>query len=145
MTWPDLSSSPNWKKDVDDARDVLYVRNILEKYKNFNFVQRIFHPTESINMPSGKTGTHFMVFSEADGRYMVYPRIVDRGNGLELLDKTEAWNWAKKSREMIPFSTYKEALWFSGDKGYKAVWKKKYFQDEKARGIFLRMDKPKEE
>lgn len=129
----ELSSTPKWMDVTQKAKDVTYIYRVLARYNRFNFVQRILDPQESIIMPdTGRPGTHFMVWGESDGRYYVYPRIVMGVEGkLELLDETQAWEHAKKTGEMIPFSNKKEAEWFSYH--YKDIWRGKFQEDGKSK------------
>lgn len=108
-----------------------YINTILDNHKHLNFVQRILNPVKKINMPeTGRTATHYMVYSNIDGSYAVYPRIVEQGNGqLKLLSETEAWNHAKQTGEFIKFQNKKGAEWFSYH--YKDIWKQdKYKQND---------------
>lgn len=125
-----FGTNPQQKPQLQDLR-YRYINTILDKYKHLNFVQRILNPVKKINMPeTGRTATHYMVHSNIDGFYAVYPRIVEQENGqLTLLSETEAWNHAKQTGEFIKFQNKKEAEWFSYH--YKDIWKQdKYKQND---------------
>lgn len=128
----ELQTTPDLVDVTKQLENVTYIYDVLAKFKKFDFVQRILDPKESIPMPeTGRTGTHFMVWGQADGRYWVYPRIVRGKEGkLKLLDENEAWNHACKTGEMIPFMSKKQAEWFSYH--YKDIWKGKFQQDGKS-------------
>jgi hypothetical protein len=109
---------------MDDITEGMRVADILAMHPQVNFVQRIVHPERSprMNVGGGKSATHRMAWGEADGKAFVYPTIVEVAPGeLVELSPQEAWDYAVKNNELIPFDNPKEADWFS--KRYKMFWK----------------------
>ena len=134
-----FGSDPSWIKQKVDTQNVKYIYSILDKHKQFDFVQRIYDPSDRIKMPgTGRSGTHYMVWGETDGKYAAYPRIVRIDGELKLLESTEAWNHAKKTGEMILFDSKQDAEWFSSH--YKDVWKGKFQPDGKSKRSHSKID-----
>ncbi len=100
---------------------------ILTQNASKNFAQRILEPDKhpSLDFGGGRTGTHLMSWGETDGRYLVFPTIIDEGKkrGLRKYSPNEAFNSALTTGEFIEFKTPEEADWFS--KNYKQYWKRK--------------------
>lgn len=87
-----------------------------------NFVQRIIQPQSFpvMRLPDGNVATHQMEWTEKDGKYFVYPRILFEGGKLkDYGDK--AFDVAAKRGDVIEFASPEKADWFS--KNYKIVWK----------------------
>lgn len=105
-------------------QEVAKVQGILKENEELDFVQRILHPENygSIAISKGMTATHLMSYAEGDGRFYVYPEVVNDNGTLRVLDedKREAWDYAMETGEYITFDTEEEAAWFSGR--YKVVW-----------------------
>ena len=92
--------------------------------KNMNFVQRIQNPDKSpfLDLGNGKTASHKMAWGEGDGKYFVYPTIIQQGKELKQLDNKSAWQHAMKNKEFMEFNNPEEADWVS--RNYKMLWKK---------------------
>ena len=109
------------EKTMSDLRKI---QNILALNNSKNFVQRILHKDKypSIDLGNGSYETHQMTYSDADGRFFVYPEVVysPETGQLTHLDADQAWKHAMSTGEYIEFSDKKEADWFS--KNYKKVW-----------------------
>jgi hypothetical protein len=108
------------------SEEVERISGILEANKGKEFVQRILDPENSPSMDLGKgwTGTHLMAaeYDPDTEKWMVFPTIVNLGDGLQKMPVEQAMRHAKDSGEYIDFADDKEqALWFS--KSYKKVWK----------------------
>lgn len=115
-------------QNVREREDVDYMRSIINKYSHLDFVKRIIDPSDRMEMPSGRTGTHYMVTSPLYGQHVVFPRIIrDKDGSLKLLDKQEALIYARNTGELIPFGSETDALWFSYH--YKDLWKSKHQPD----------------
>ena len=104
--------------------DKKWLENVLVANREKPFVQRILNPEnyKTLDLGEGEYGTHLMSHAEADGKYYVYPTIVDTPNGLQRMEPKAAFEYNLRSGNVIPFETEKEALWFS--KNYKEWWKK---------------------
>ena len=92
------------------------VQDILKKHKQLNFVRRIMDPTIYPNMSNedGTVSTHKMAYGEADGKYYVYPTIVQEETGkLKQLSNDDAWEYAMKTGEHIVFDKEEDAAKFS--------------------------------
>ena len=97
---------------------------ILEANKGKNFVKRIRDPNiyPRIDNEDGTQSTHRMADAEADGRYYVYPTIIqDMDGSLIQIDGDQAFDYARKNNEWIEFPSQEEASQFA--KEYKKVWK----------------------
>ena len=97
---------------------------ILANNQDKNFVQRI------IDMPNypvlegeeeGVVHTHLMADAEVDGRYIVYPEVVQE-DGKLVNKKDKAFQYAIDTGEYIEFPTQTSASWFA--KNYKKYWDK---------------------
>lgn len=107
--------------------DEKYIQQLLEMNKNKNFVQRILSP-ESFPKTKidGFDATHMMAWGDdGNGNYFVYPTIVydPKTKLLNILGNQDAFNYAMRTKEYIPFNSAEEADWFS--KNYKRIWDKK--------------------
>lgn len=104
-----------------------YIRNILDQNKNLNFVQRAINPTiyPNIQLNNKDHATHQLSFANDErGRAIVYPEIIQNREGaLEHLGKKEALDYARQTKQFIPFNTIGEADFFS--KNYKSIWNQK--------------------
>jgi CRISPR/Cas system Type II protein with McrA/HNH and RuvC-like nuclease domain len=100
------------------------IRKILSEHKDKNFVDRILNPGRypKIKNPNGKFSTHRMSWGDdGNGKYIVYPQIIDHNGQLTLLSQDEAQAYAWRTGEYIPFDSPQEADGFSRD--YKKIWK----------------------
>lgn len=106
-------------------KDIERANNILNQYKQFNFVDRVLNREKYpfIDYGDGNYATHKMAWGEGNGKYYVYPTIVynKNKNALTELEPKMAAQYARTSGEFIPFDTPEEAEWFS--KNYKSVWR----------------------
>lgn len=103
------------------------ILQILNAYKDKNFVQRILNPENypSIDNGDGTYSTHRMSYGEIDGKQIVFPNIIQNKNTNQLTELTpnDAFKYAVQNNEYIPFNKPETADWFS--KNYKSIWKKK--------------------
>ena len=111
----DLSDKDKWLIDT------------LQKNKDVPFVKRILNTNyEPLDMGTDDEGrsmeaTHLMSYSEADGKFFVYPEVVMGSDGqLKKLSPEEAWQSTQNTGNRIVFEKESEAKWFS--KNYKRVW-----------------------
>jgi len=99
---------------------------ILQENKRKNFVKRILKPEKypQIMLEDGAPASHMMAYGEADGKYYVYPTIIQAKGQKELkqLSNDDAWLYAQETGEFIEFDNEEDAAWFSGDNGYKIYW-----------------------
>jgi hypothetical protein len=100
------------------------VADILVSNESKDFVKRILRPEKYpvIKNKDGSVSTHKMSWGEADGKYRVYPTIVNKNGRLKRLSDKRAWDYANKTGEYIEFSSPEEADRFSKD--YKIIWPK---------------------
>ena len=117
-----------------ESDGVTRLRWILEKHRDKDFVKRIFDPSQTMEMPNGKTGTHWMTVSSDGSGFIVYPRIINNGVELELLDETSALHHARRSGEFIRFTDKENADWFSVH--YRDIWKGRYQPDGKSKRYY---------
>ncbi len=88
-----------------------------------NFVQRYLTPSRfpSIQNTDGSYSTHRMASAETDGKFIVYPTIVQLPDGnLRELGDDEAYYYALKTGEFMEFPSDKEARAFA-EGGYKRM------------------------
>ena len=95
---------------------------ILEANKSKSFVQRILDPNKvkPLNLGGGSIATHKMAWTEADGKYRVYPTVLWDGKKLFDYGQEGAYDQVLKSGNYIDFDNPQDADWFS--KNYKVVW-----------------------
>jgi hypothetical protein len=107
-----------------DLAELTRIYDILEKNKHKNFVKRILDPDNSpkLDLGEGNYATHKMAWGESEGKYFVYPTIIQDGDKLVDYGK-DAFNKAFEKGDVIEFSTPYEADNFS--KNYKKVWEKR--------------------
>ena len=107
---------------MSEVDEITRINDILGKHKDKDFVKRILYKDKYpvINNDDGSVSTHLMSWGETDGRYLVYPTIVNGKEGLRKLEMDEAFRHALGSQEYIEFDNPDDADWFS--KNYKAVW-----------------------
>ena len=88
------------------------------------FVKRITNKKDypELSNEDGTVSTHSMAADVDDetGKWLVYPTVVEDGDGLRRMEQGEAMKRAKKTGDMIEFEDGDEALWFS--ERYKVVW-----------------------
>lgn len=106
--------------------DTARLEAILQANASRRFVSRILQPFKAPvavddEDPSGKNVmTHKMAWGEADGKYYVYPTVMeDQSGGLKNYGNA-AFDEAIKRRDFIVFDNPKDADWFS--KNYKKYW-----------------------
>lgn len=106
-------------RNEDDRR---WVSGILQQHAEVPFIKRILRPEAygSLEEPDGRRATHKMAWSEVDGRFLVYPTIVESGGGLRQLEDDEALDNAIATGNLVAFPTAQEADRFS--RRYKVVW-----------------------
>lgn len=95
--------------------------SLLSKNKGKEFVSRILNPGLSptpLRNSDGYSMTHQMAAEVDDeGNWWVFPTIVNMGGELKQLPLWEAFDYAKKTGERLPFKTMESAVDFS--KNYK--------------------------
>ena len=104
--------------------DAIKTANILADNADKNFVDRIINKDKYPTLPNqdGSHSTHSMAWGEADGKYHVFPTVIQGADGnLERLSGDDAWKHAHDTGEFIEFNPPEKADSFSRD--YKKVWK----------------------
>lgn len=109
-----------WMEDISKVRDVL------ERHKDKNFVQRVLEPERFPVVPleGGDVATHKMAWATSTDQsgkkvYRVFPTILfEDGQLIDYGD--DAYERAVEIGEYIDFAKAKDADWFS--KHYKDVW-----------------------
>lgn len=109
-----------------DPTDSSRVASILNLHKEKNFVQRVLNPSQfpTMQLGQGVKATHLMGWANVDGKYIVYPTIIQdkKTKKLKQLSANDAVKYAMDNNEYIPFDDSQSADWFS--KNYKSVWNK---------------------
>lgn len=106
------------------ARDLDYIKQVLQQNSQKNFVDRIINKDKypTMDLGSGNYATHKMSYSTFNNGAMVYPTIVydPAQKKLVQLSAQEAPKRAVSSGEYINFDKPEDADWFS--KNYKQYW-----------------------
>jgi hypothetical protein len=92
------------------------IGSIIEQNMDKDFVRRILNTASGpspIKNKDGSSSTHLMSYAEVDGRYIVYPSIVNIDGKLKKLGDREAVDYALKNNEFIEFNSAAEAENFS--------------------------------
>ncbi len=111
--------------DFVPATDYEYgkIMETLNANKDKSFVQRILNPSQypTLDLGNGNSATHRMAWTEAGGKYYVYPTVLlnDKGT-LTDYGPDKAWDHVKQTGNVIEFPTADDADWFSTR--YKAAW-----------------------
>jgi len=90
------------------------LKEVLEKNKDVPFVKRILNPDEYpvVENVDGTVSSHLMSYSEADGKYFVYPTLVYKdGDRLEKPD--DPYREARKSGNFVEFDNEDAAAAFA--------------------------------
>lgn len=102
--------------EYEQAFDEATIADILNRHSNLNFVQRVMSPDKFpvINNPDGSVSTHKMAWGSYGNQHVVFPTIVydEKTGTLKDLGK-EAFDYAIKNKQYIPFNNPKEAESFS--------------------------------
>ncbi len=115
-----IGAKPQSKSPTQSIPDQQRADNILSQHKDLDWVKRLYDENpESIQIPGQKgRSTHFMEWTESDGKYYVYPTVQKGSSGkLEYLGK-KAFNKAFDENEAIEFDNKEDAKWFA-ENGYK--------------------------
>lgn len=121
MSDPRTAAALSSQKQLDADRD--RAARILVRHRNLNFVQRLLQAAgkPSYELPNGGGASHYMTSSDN----IAYPTIVQLPTGeLKYLPGREAYDYARKTGEFIPFKSPEEADWFASN-GYKNFYDKK--------------------
>jgi hypothetical protein len=111
---------PN-EKHMKELYGKSILQDILRKNQDKKFVKRIINRSPmKLDNKDGTHSTHSMAYSEAEGKFYVYPTVIETEGELKRLKSEEAWKHAKDKKEFIRFDSKDEADWFS--KNYKNVW-----------------------
>lgn len=113
---------------------------LLSKYGNLNFVKRMLMK----NPPKLGNSTHSFSWGEADGKYYVFPTVIQdpKDGKLKRLTDDQAWEYANKTGELIPFDDPKQAESFS--KHEEDIYKP-YFEGKTANNMTSEEWKKKKE
>lgn len=107
------------RKQINEANEPVYANKAkatTDRYRNLNWVQRGLKPDKypSIQNEDGTVSTHRLAYAEADGKYHVYPTIIqDEKGALIQLDDKQAMEYAFKTKTTIPFKSKAEAEYYS--------------------------------
>ena len=98
------------------------IMKILRAHEGLPFVNRILNRDKfpTLDLGNGNFATHKMAYSEADGRFYVYPTVVQEGPQLRALEPAAAYQRARQTGDFIEFNSGEDADWFS--RRYKAAW-----------------------
>lgn len=109
-------------------RQPLDVEEVLQRNSSPRFVQRILNPFKAPvavddEDPEGqRVMTHKMAWGEADGKYYVFPTVMEDENGQLRNYGDSAFNEAIRRRDFIVFDSPEDADEFS--QRYKEYWEK---------------------
>ena len=108
---------------VSDPDYYDYVDNIISKNASKNFVKRIIDPSLKLDLGNGDYATHKMSYAEVDGKFIVYPNVVQKkgSNSLVELNGRDAIKYALDNNEYVDFDNEEDASKFA-ESGYKIVW-----------------------
>lgn len=116
-----MSQLPTPEQEAMGAR----IEAMLRANGNRRFVRRIMLPFRApvMRLPDGNVATHKMAWAEADGKYYVYPTVMESLETGELVDfGDDAFDEALRRRDFIEAASPEEADWFS--QNYKSYWDK---------------------
>ena len=101
--------------------DQLKILEILNENKDKDFVNRILNAVSFPTLPNrdGSESTHGMMFSEVDGKYIVYPSVVYDEDVMSRLGPDTALGRALRTDDYVEFDTIQDAYEFS--KEYKKL------------------------
>jgi hypothetical protein len=104
--------------------DVSQIETVLKQNNSKNFVKRILLPEAypTLKEAENQVATHKMAWGESDGKYYVFPTVMQEEDGNLKDYGKSAFDVAMKRREFIPFDNPKDAEDFS--KNYKTYWDK---------------------
>ena len=110
---------------ADKQGDIDRVAKILDTHASKSFVKRILTyqgpgKSPTLDLGGGQHATHKMAWTEADGRYFVYPTVLQQTDGTLKDYGNEAWNHVVKSGNYIEMPSSQDADWFS--QNYKLIW-----------------------
>lgn len=107
------------------GRGVGSVQSVLDANKDKNFVKRILKrgTVPDFDRGGGVSSSHSMMYGESDGKFIVFPSVVEKnGELVDLAAKSDsaAFEDAMKNNNFISFDNEDDAKWFS--ENYKRVW-----------------------
>ena len=100
------------------------IYKILNDNKDKSFVKRILNRKAYpvLKNPDGSVLTHSMAWGEFDGKYYVFPTVLQTKDGsLQCYSNDEAWKHTQATGNFIVFDSPDEAAWFS--EHYKDIWR----------------------
>lgn len=102
--------------------DLNEVAQILAKNNQKNFVKRIIFPDNkpSLDVGDGEIATHRMAWGESDGKFYVFPTIMQEEDGTLRDYGDKAFDEAIRRKEFIKFDDPQKADQFSQE--YKKYW-----------------------
>lgn len=111
--------------DFDQVSPEEYQRlmGILKQNAGKSFVKRILAPGDypTLDVGNGNYATHRMAWTEAGGKYYVYPTVLLQDNGqLKDYGPEKAWDQVRQNGNYIQFDNPQDAEWFSTK--YKGAW-----------------------
>tara|TARA_R110002096_G_scaffold94873_1_gene213185 strand:+ start:217 stop:594 length:378 start_codon:yes stop_codon:yes gene_type:complete len=118
-----MESNKNSNVIVQTEMDSLI--EILANNQDKNFIQRILNKNdypelEGVGKSKGKVHTHLMSDAEIDGRFFVYPEVVQIDGELVKKNREEALDYALETGEYVELPTQSSASWFA--QNYKKYW-----------------------
>ena len=100
--------------------DKIRLLELLLKYRDKDFINRIVNVNDFpiLENRDGTVSTHSMSYGEVDGKFYVFPKVVNEGGKAMRLGPDTAWTRALTSGDFIEFDNEQDAADFS--KEYKA-------------------------
>ena len=95
---------------------------VLKENSQKQFVKRILNPSQYpvLNNNDGSHSTHSMAWGEKDGKYYVFPTVLNTGDKLKRFEDDVAWDYTQKTGNYIVFDNPEDAQYFS--EHYKDFW-----------------------
>lgn len=106
------------------------------KQVNPRFIQRLSEPARGIvftdDQGNESAGSHYLEWTDSDGKAIIYPRIQEVGNELQFLNSEDAYKRALDNKNYLEMSPEEAKIFFSEDKEYGTAYKTgwpKFFQE----------------
>lgn len=101
-------------------RNTEWIKQILENNKSKSFVKRMYAENPAfLSLGNGEHATHRMAWSQIGNQYVVYPTVLDTGNGLQAFDPKDALGHVLKTNNYIALDNPDDADYLS--RNYKQV------------------------
>lgn len=97
------------------------------KQVNPRFIQRLSEPARGIvftdDQGNESAGSHYLEWTDSDGKAIIYPRIQEVDNELQFLNSEDAYKRALDNKNYLEMSPEEAKIFFSEDKEYGTAYK----------------------